>query len=202
LGFPLKLVNVADGEPESDASGLHINPLEFIACIINLWLLLRLIKTLPPCETGYVIDLLSDNTSALSWLKVTAATRNPDLQPLARFASALLVQASRLLTRVQPIHIAGKLNDEADALSRLQNGRLRCWADVIDRCSRLRTCKICLLPPELLLQLAELSSSRPIGDTYDNVTTHLLTLDYAFLPAGSNLKVLHGSLLPGYVPPK
>jgi hypothetical protein len=100
LGFPLKLVTSTDGEPESDAAGLHINPLEFIGCIVNLWLLLRLIKTLPPCETGYIIDLLSDNTSALSWLKVTAATRNPDLQPLARFASALLVQASRLLTRV------------------------------------------------------------------------------------------------------
>jgi hypothetical protein len=202
LGFPLKLVTSTDGEPESDAAGLHINPLEFIGCIVNLWLLLRLIKTLPPCETGYIINLLSDNTSALLWLKVTAATRNPDLQPLARFASALLVQASRLLTRVQPIHIAGILNVEADALSRLQNGRLRCWEDVINRCSQLRTCKICLLPPELLVTLAALSSCKPIGDTYENVTTHLLTLDFGFLPDGSNLKVLHRSLPPNYVPLK
>jgi hypothetical protein len=101
LGFPLKLVTLADGKPESDATGLHINPLEFIGCIVNLWLLLCLVKKLPPCATGYIIDLLSDNTSALLWLKVTAATHNPALQPLARFASALLVQASRLLTRVQ-----------------------------------------------------------------------------------------------------
>jgi hypothetical protein len=202
LGFPLKLVTSKDGEPEMDADGLHINPLEFIAAIVNLWLLLKCIQNLPPCATGYIVDLLSDNTSALSWMKVTAATRNPDLQPLARFASALLVQASRLLTRVQPCHIPGKDNVEADALSRLQNGRLRCWADVIARCSRLQTCRICLLPPELLLTLADLSSCRPIADTYDNVTTHLLTLDYDFLPDGSNLQVLHGSLPLDYVPPR
>jgi hypothetical protein len=182
LGFPLKLVTSADGEPALDAAGLHINPLGFITAIVNLWLLLRCIKNLPVCDTGNIVDLLSDNTSALSWMKVTAATRNPALQLLARFASALLVQSSRLLTRVQPLHIPGIANVEADALSRLQNGRLKSRADVTARCSRLQTCKICLLPPELLVTLAGLSSCKMIEDTYNHVTTHLLTLDYNFFP--------------------
>jgi hypothetical protein len=203
LGFPLKVVNPVTGEPAAlDTTGLHINPLEFIACIINLWVLLKCIQSLPPCATGYVIDLLSDNTSALSWLKVTAATRNPALQPLARFASALLIQASYVLTRVQPRHIPGKDNVEADALSRFTNGLFTSWADVIAQCSQLQTCKICLLPPELLVTLAELSSSTPIGDTYEERTTALLTLDLDFLPDGSNLRVIRSSLPPSYVHPK
>ncbi len=63
----------------------------------------------------------------------TATTKNPLLQPLARFASALLIQARSYLTRVQPCHIPGVINDEADALSRYQNGRLKSFEDVITR---------------------------------------------------------------------
>jgi hypothetical protein len=203
LGFPLKMVNTLTGEPAAlDTKGLHINPLEFLACIVNLWVLLKSIQKLPERATGYIIDLLSDNTSALSWLKVTAATRNPDLQPLARFASALLIQASRVLTRVQPRHIAGKDNVEADALSRFTNGLLTSWADVIALCSPLKTCAICLLPPELLVTLAALSSCKPTAGTYDELTTTLLTLDLDFLPDGSNLKVIRSSLPASYAPLK
>jgi hypothetical protein len=140
VGFNLKVVNAVSGEPTPEEEGLHINPLEFIATIINLWLLLILVRSLPPCPTGYIVDLLSDNTSALSWLHFTATTRDPLLQPLARFASALLIQTRRCLTRVQPRHIPGPTNIEADALSRFQNGRLTSWEDVIKRCSPLKTC--------------------------------------------------------------
>ena len=196
LGFNLKLVNAITGEPDPTEKGLHINPLEFLAAIINLWLFLCLIKSSNRCPTGYVLDLLSDNTSALSWMHFTATTPDPLLQPLARFASALLVQARNLLTRVQPRHIAGKLNTEADALSRYQNGRLKSWEDVIARCSRLQTCRICLLPRKLLLTLAALSSSQQIEGTYAEQTTTLLMHEVAFLPSGSNLQVIRSSLLP------
>jgi hypothetical protein len=139
-GFSLKALKGTSSEPDVDEEGLHINPLEFIACIVNLWLILKLVQLLPPCRTGYVIDLLSDNTSALSWLKHSAATRNPMLQPLACFASALLVHTHNFNIHIQPRHIAGKINDEADALSRYQNGRLASWEDVTKRCSLLQTC--------------------------------------------------------------
>jgi hypothetical protein len=196
LGFHVKVVEALTGEPTPDQVGLHINPLEFIATIINMWLMLVMIKSLPTCDTGYIVDILSDNTSALSWLKLTAVTKDSRLQPLARFASALLIQARCHLTRVQPQFIAGIDNIEADALSRYQNGRLRSWADVTRRCSRLENCRICLLPRRLLLIIADLCSSRPIEGTFEEITTSLLTHELDFLPSGSNLSVIRSSLPP------
>jgi hypothetical protein len=74
LGFHIKVVEALTGKPTPDQAGLHINPLEFIATIINMWLMLVMIKFLPDCATGYVVDILSDNTSALLWLKLTDCT--------------------------------------------------------------------------------------------------------------------------------
>jgi hypothetical protein len=51
FGFSLKKLKGMTGEPASDEEGLHINPLEFIACIVNLWVLLKLAATLPPRPT-------------------------------------------------------------------------------------------------------------------------------------------------------
>jgi hypothetical protein len=114
----MKVIDKYAQEPlYASTDGLHINPLEFLAVIINMWLVVKLIMALPLLPTGYIINLLLDNTSALSWMRFTAQTRDPRLQPLARFASLLLVAASRLLTRVQPKHIPGDDNLEADTLS-------------------------------------------------------------------------------------
>jgi hypothetical protein len=176
------------------SDGLHINPLEFIAAIINLWLIVKLVRSLPSVATGYIVDLLSDNTSALSWLRVTAQTRDPRLQPLARFASTLLVIASQHLTRVQPSHIPGKDNHETDFLSRSENGRVPSWERVTEQCSQLLLCSVCLLPPELLSSLAGLISSGLTEDTYVSLTTRLLTLDFDILPLGSVPKDMTSSL--------
>ena len=196
VGFNMKVVAALTGEPNPDQAGLHINPLEFLACIINLWLFLCLIRREPQCATGYILDLISDNTSALSWLKVTAMTKDLLLQPLACFASALIIKARTLLTRVQPKHIPGKDNIEADALSRYTNGHYRSWADITAQCSRLQTCRICLLPRKLLSVLADLSSSRPIEGTYDDLATSRLMPELDFLPDGSDLLVIRSSLPP------
>jgi hypothetical protein len=196
LGFKMKHINKYKQEPlDATTDGLHINPLEFLAAIINLWLVLKLVQKLPPLLTGYIIDLLSDNTSALSWMHLTAQTRDPRLQPLARFTSTLLVMASRYLTRVQPNHIPGDDNFEADTLSRSENGQVPSWERVISRCSQLRPCRICLLPRELLSSLAGLISSGLTEGTYESLTTRLLTLDFDTLPAGSTPSDLTSSLL-------
>jgi hypothetical protein len=147
LGFPMKVIDKYAAEPlDAKSDGLHINLLEFLATIVNLWILIKIVCTLPPNRTGYIIDLLPDNTSALSWLRVTASTQDPRLQPLCCFASTLLVVASQQLTRVQPRHIPGKDNHEADFLSRSENGRVPSWERVTEQCSQLRTCQVCLLP--------------------------------------------------------
>jgi len=118
-GFNMKTVDAASEEPDKqEGEGLHINPLEFLATIINLWITLWLLQWSDERVGGYILELLSDNTTALSWMSVASQTPDPLLQGLARFGATLLIEARNLLTKVCPQHIAGKLNDEADALSR------------------------------------------------------------------------------------
>jgi hypothetical protein len=191
-GFRMKSLGSNSQEPtEPSTEGLHINPLEFIAALLNLWLALRLIMILGPREGGYVLGLLSDNTSALSWMSVASRTPDPLMQGLARLGSALLVRSAALLTKVVPSHIAGKLNTEADALSRPvdSNGPHRCQqipslGSVIEECSRLRTCQVCLLPSALLRKIASVTSCLQNEATYEQITTSLLKLELNFLPLG------------------
>eukprot|EP00980_Cylindrotheca_fusiformis_P021623 scaffold8482_cov74-Cylindrotheca_fusiformis.AAC.1 len=205
LGFQMKKISHQSGEPATvDAPGLHINPLEFIATIINLWLALKCIQVEGPRVGGHVLGLLSDNTSALSWMSYTSRTRDPLLQGLARIASSLLVRATALLTKVLPSHIPGQDNDEADMLSRpwealphrgghWQKG-IPSLASVIARCSRLQPCRICLLPSKLLQILASKTSSLRIEGTLERITTELLMLEPRFLPTGALSEVLSDSL--------
>jgi hypothetical protein len=197
LGFPMRLITQHnESQPSGDNPGLHINPLEFLAVLINLWLGIVLLKLEPFSATGHIVDLISDNTTALSWMKLAATTPDPLLRHLARLASALLVQGATHRIRFQPTHLAGKLNHEADYLSRLKQGSPPSWESVMQECSRLRSCRICLLPSELLLKLAELLSSKPIAGTYDELTIELLALEPTFLPVGSTPKDLTSTLQP------
>jgi hypothetical protein len=60
--------------------------------------------------------------------------------------------------------------------------------------SQLANCRICLLPPRLLLTLASLLSSPKTEVTVGSVTTDLLSLNLSFLPAGSTQSNLISSL--------
>ncbi len=185
FGFPMKHIDNA-GEPmDFDAKGLHINPLEFLAIIINVWLALKLLADQPDLASGYIVTLLSDNTSAISWLRTAGKCQDQGVRRLARLASAFLVRACSLTTLFQSCHIPGKQNDEADCLSRLVNKLIPSWDYVTTLCSQLQTCRICLLPPELLSTIATLLSSPPIEDTYEDVTMQLLNLELIILPFGS-----------------
>jgi hypothetical protein len=194
FGFPMREIDLAGEPADLTAIGLHINPLEFIAIIINLWLALKLIAECPALATGYIVNLLSDNTSAIAWIRVAGKAQDPGTRRLARLASALLVHACSLTTLFQTSHIPGKQNDEADCLSRLVKGSVPSWDYVISQCSRLATCRICLLPPELLSTLADILSSPPIAATYEEITTQLLLLEVDILPAGSRPQGLQSTL--------
>jgi hypothetical protein len=64
LGFAMKTIDWYAAEPlDATSTGLHINPLEFLGCIVNIWILLKQVQTLPSCLTSYIVDLLSDNES-------------------------------------------------------------------------------------------------------------------------------------------
>jgi hypothetical protein len=193
-GFPMKHIDTAGEPADFDEKGLHINPLEFIAIIINVWLALKLIETYPYVSTGYIIKLLSDNTSAISWLRTAGKCQDPGIRRLARLASSLLVRACSLTTLFNSQHIPGIQNDEADCLSRLVKKLTPSWDYVTMQCSRLQTCRICLLPPELLSLIAETLSSPPIEATYDDVTTQLLSLELIILPSGSRPQDLQSTI--------
>jgi hypothetical protein len=125
----MKTIGPKTDEPTDPSKpGLHINPLKFLAVIVDLWLALKLISIEPiQCLISYILDLISDNTTCLSWTHVATTTPDPELQQMAHFASPLLVQAVRQLMRVQPSHLAGILNEEADTLSRcLKSGQVPC----------------------------------------------------------------------------
>ena len=77
-----ELISASFLMPEIDAEGeaahhsnpddLHINALEFVAIIINIWFVILHIHQDPTKVGGHIIQILADNTSALSWFKYAA----------------------------------------------------------------------------------------------------------------------------------
>jgi len=179
-GFDMKPIKLKSMEPtDPKAAGLHINPLEYIGALINLWLVLQCAIAAGPIVGGYILALMSDNTTTLAWISVASRTKDPLLQGLARLGAALLVNAAKHLTKVCPLHIPGDQNDVADALSRpptAENPSQNVLNSVIAQWSQLDDCRICLLPFELLTEIAPVISLQP--------TTELLTLEPKFLPLG------------------
>ena len=134
--------------------------------------------------------------TALSWYRLTSLTKNELLQPWARFVATLLVLAHQQNTRVQPDHIQGIKNHEADCLSRSDDGVIPSREAVCNRHSRLATCQICLLLHELLVTLAQLLGSNVTKEALVHKTTKLLTLGVDILPSGSRPRNLQSSLQP------
>jgi hypothetical protein len=132
LDFSVKPINKTSEPHDAKDDGLDINPLDFIGIIVNLWLAIKWAQLNPPCPTGHILALFANNTSAVSWLHFTAITSNTEYCHVACVASSFLVEAAKLIMRVQPQHGAGAKNPESDCLSCLKNGwHVPSWVAVI-----------------------------------------------------------------------
>ena len=70
LKFDMKVINKTGKLLRAeDSTGLHINVLEFVAIIINVWLALYFLRQDPDKVGGHIAAIWADNTSALSWLR-------------------------------------------------------------------------------------------------------------------------------------
>jgi hypothetical protein len=181
--WPMKVFDADLLDAPIDATGLHINILEFLAIILNLWFVLWATRALGAPLGGWILSLRTDNTSALSWLQHSARARNPIVRRLSRFLIQMLLQA-RFPGKISSSHIPGKENDEADCVSRPMS-RAPTWASVIEQCCRLRSCKAYRPPLPLLCAISTLLSPRRSEVVSATEMTELLSLEPTILFDGS-----------------
>jgi hypothetical protein len=188
-GIPLPVLSTTNWEPTdlSDQTGTHINVLEFVALIINIWLILTILRSSTAFfrEGGNIVECLADNTSALSWMRYATRTKRTDVRNLSYILHALLLY-SGTSDQVQFVgcHIPGILNDEADALSRPE--KFPTLASVIARFSHLRTLRCTRIPFALVQCIAEAISSNKTAEMSEQKTIALLKLAPSFSKVGSN----------------
>jgi hypothetical protein len=190
-GFDLSIVRqINTSLQDFPVHATHINVLEFVAIIVNLWFMLHFVRQQAPPPGGHVVAIVADNTSALSWLRFAARQRSPPIRHLALFCHSLLTlsQTSEFLT-VEPIHIPGQENSVADILSRPE---IASTLDIaIEQCPPLQTCHACQVPYALLSYVSRLLSATQTGDQFVQKTTELLTVEPTILPLGAHHIACH-----------
>jgi hypothetical protein len=113
----MKVFDHAKLDAPLHADGLHINILEFVALIINMWFVLWATRASGAPLGGWILSLRTDNTSALSWLQHSAHAKNLIAHRLSRFLIQMILQA-HFPGKIVSSHIPGKEKDEADCVSR------------------------------------------------------------------------------------
>jgi hypothetical protein len=137
---------------------------------------------LPIHNAHIIMNVLADNTSALSWMQHAARTKRPAVRNLARFLQALLTHCP-LPIRLQGNYLPGKENIIADLLSRFLMAPS--WGSVIEQTSpTLDRSNPCRVPRVLLLQLARLLRSDANEEMSASAKMQLWTLELEFLPNG------------------
>ena len=141
---------------------------------------MRYLMLLPIRDAHIIMNVLADNTSALSWMHHAARTKRPAVRNLARFLQALLTHCP-LPNRLQGKHLPGKENIIADLLSRSFLAPSR--GSVIEQISPTHNrSKPCRVPRALLSQLACLLRSDANEEMSATAMMQLWTLELEFLP--------------------
>lgn len=158
-----------------DDGQIHINILEFITIIINVWFAATLQRP-NDLPSHRIWEFLADNTTAVSWVSHAARVQRPAVTRLTRFLTVLLFHLSQT-TRVQATYLPGDQNQDADLLSRTSSRALS-WASVIEQGSpALRACVPYQVPLDLLQALSTIVSQPVTADWYERETMRLLTLE-------------------------
>jgi hypothetical protein len=163
---------------------LHINPLEFIGIIIELWFCLAFIRQADPAgQRQWVVLIRADNTSALSWMLKAARCRDLVVRRLARFLQALLTFSPVPLS-LQALHLPGTENESADILSRPITRAPSVASAIALAGPTLQNLQHYQVPHELLSSLLEVVTGSSIEVFTEKRTTKLLTLVPAFSLVG------------------
>jgi hypothetical protein len=179
----MKVFDHAKLDAPLHADGLHINILEFVALIINMWFVLWATRASGAPLGGWILSLRTDNTSALSWLQHSAHAKNLIAHRLSRFLIQMMLQA-HFPGKTVSSHIPGKEKDEADCVSRPVS-RASTWESVVQQCSNLRHCTAYRPPLSLLCTLSTLLSPNSSKVVSKTAMTELLTLEPNILFNGS-----------------
>ena len=173
------------------AKPLHINILELMAYIINIYFVLLRLRSPTPwtmCATdhaiGFLLHALIDNTSALGWIRHGVRSTHPQVRKLCKFLLLLIFEAnSSFPFHVQPFHIAGKLNTHADAISRPQD--YPAWRDLLLAFPELKQIPLFRLPSKLVSLLKWCLGSPPTEEMLRQPISSLLKTELATLSLGA-----------------
>ena len=164
--------------PQHEEKGTHVNILEFIVQIINLWMGLSLAA--PGSQP--VILATGDSTSALSWMWFASRAKNPVVRRLARFLQALLTFYPHHFA-LQKEHWKGTTNVTTDVLSRFKIAPT--WQSAIDvTYPTLNSCRPYRVPLELATALQSVATSEKAAEWYVTQTTAMWTIVPSTLPTG------------------
>jgi hypothetical protein len=182
--------------PKPGPDEAHINVLEFVAIIINMWMLLKLIdkgERPPGVKTHIIARFLADNTSALSWLRHAGRTKRPQTRNLARLLTSLLLHRNFPL-QISSQHIPGSENLEADCLSRFS--KHPSWESLMNDASLdYRHLRAYQVPQKLLTTIWSIASNTQIADMSAQVMIALWRLELKPLPTGWEVSDSMTSLL-------